>query len=425
MKHLLLVSFYLTPRAFGGSSVVAEEVSRIMARSGEWKVTYLSASYYGTVGEAAIIRTQMPGGEDHFTVNFGGFRSKDQEFENHVVTAALTQLVERIKPDAAHLHCVQNLGIGLFDTLHRANVPMVLSTHDYWWLCERIFMHNNAGVFCDQEDIDRKVCKTCVMEPKTLDWRWSRGMDTLKKPRFVTYPSAYARSMYERNGAPVENGVVVPNGVAHPGPDYAALRAANPSRRLRFGYIGGPGPLKGWSMIEKAAAAFGPDQIEIKVVDAATHIGGAWWETYDFGAISDHVTIVPGYTMATVDEFFAGLDVLLFLSTWRETFGLTTREAALRGVHVLATDCGAPIEHLIDGDTATILPGLGAVDDLKAAMGRLVADGPPAPSEAGLTKIADTVRTYEEQAAEINALLNRAIAASASAPDAAAEAAPA
>lgn len=408
-KRLLVASYYLTPRAFGGSAVVAEEVARRLAAKDDWRITFLSASYHGSLEEPQIIRTRIPFDCDHYTVNLGGHRTKNEEFENPKVTSALTDLIDRLKPDAAHIHTVQNLGVGLFDTLHRRGVPMVLTTHDYWWLCENIFMHNNAGVFCGQEDISRSVCATCVKEPSTLSWRWSRAIDTLAKPRFLTYPSEYARGMHERNGVPAANGVVVPNGVNPPGPGYAAKRAAKPSPRLRFGYIGGPGPLKGWAMIERAFRAFSPEEVELVVVDAATHLGGSWWGTYDFGKIKPLVTVVPGYDQSTVDDFFAGLDVLLFLSTWKETFGLTSREAALRGVHVLATDCGAPVEPLIDGDTATILPGLGSAADLEAAVRRLLQDGVPEPTEAGRAKLAATIRTYDDQATEIDGLLKQAI----------------
>lgn len=409
MTHLLIANLHFNPRSFGGATVVAEEVARRMGSVGEWRITLLSASYYGRVASPTIIRTALPGGIDHYTVNFGGFRTPDEEFENPAVTEALRDLIGRLAPDVAHVHCIQNLGVGLFDALEEAGVPSVLSTHDYWWLCERIFMLNRDGLYCGQETIDRAVCAKCAANGETIDWRWSKAREALSKPRFVTYPSDYSRMMHERNGVDPSKGVVVPNGVNPPAPDYAAKRTAKASPRLRFGYIGGPGPLKGWAMIERAFRSFSPEEVELVVVDAATLLGGSWWRTYDFGKIAPLVTVAPGYDQTGVDDFFAGLDVLLFLSTWKETFGLTSREAALRGVHVLATDCGAPIEPLIDGDTATILPGFGSAGDLEAAVARFVRDGAPSPSDAGRAKIAQNVGAYEDQAAKISALLREAM----------------
>ena len=183
------------------------------------------------------------------------------------------------------------------------------------------------------------------------------------------------------------------------------MRAANASKKLRFGYIGGPGPIKGWPMIERAFRALDPDRAELVLVDAATNVGSSWWGAYRFGPLEKHVRIVPGYTMETVDAFYAGIDVLFFLSTWKETFGLTSREAALRGVHVIATDCGAPVEHLVNGETATILDGFGSARALRGALKTIEASGLPQPTEASLQKVQDDVKSFDWQAGEVVKLL--------------------
>ncbi|MEX2518004.1 MAG: glycosyltransferase [Paracoccaceae bacterium] len=407
MKHLLVCNIWFSPRSFGGATIVAEELARAVAAMGEWRVSVLSCSHYGGHGVPTVIRTRLPRGVDHYTINFGGARPPRLDFDNPAVTATIGRLLAELKPDAAHVHCIQGLGAGLIEALDTAEVPMILTTHDYWWLCEKIFMLNALGRYCGQEVIDKKVCASCVHDAETLDARWEKSLAMLRRPAVVTYPSRHAKAQYDRNGAPTETGMVLANGVTPPGPGYPALRAAKSSRRLRFGYIGGPGPLKGWAMIERAFRGLDPAEVELVVVDAATHIGGSWWGEYRFGPIAPLVTVVPGYDRATIDEFFAGLDVLLFLSTWKETFGLTSREAALRDVHVLATDCGAPVEHLIDGDTATILKGFGSARELGRAVRRLVKGGVPSPGPAGRAKIAAEVIGYDDQAAEVLRLLNR------------------
>ena len=46
-----------------------------------------------------------------------------------------------------------------------------------------------------------------------------------------------------------------------------------------------------------------------------------------------------------MDEFYAKIDVLLFMSQWKETFGLAIREALARGIKVIQTDSGGTVEH--------------------------------------------------------------------------------
>ncbi|MEM7547167.1 MAG: glycosyltransferase [Pseudomonadota bacterium] len=410
MKHLLVVNVFFAPRSYGGATVVAEEVTRALARSGEWRISVLSFSDYGDRDRPTLIRTRLPEGIDHYTLNLGGKRSADLSFENPAMNTEIATLIGTLRPDVAHLHCVQDLGIGVLEALHSADIPMILSTHDFWWLCEQSFMITGDGSACKQEVIDQTICAPCVQNAATLGRRWSRAMQMLRLPARITYPSQDARNQYERNGAPSDCGIVLPNGVRQPGPDYPAKRAARPSRRLRFGYIGGPGPMKGWAMIERAFRTLSPDDAELVLVDAATHVGSSWWGQYRFGPLTPHVTVVPGYRMDTADDFYAGIDVLLFLSAWKETFGLTSREAALRGVHVLATECGAPIEPLIDGDTATLLSGYGSVRAVRSALQKLVSDGVPEPTAAGHARIAAQIRSYDAHAAEIDALLSAVIA---------------
>ena len=46
-----------------------------------------------------------------------------------------------------------------------------------------------------------------------------------------------------------------------------------------------------------------------------------------------------------MDAFYAKIDVLLFMSQWKETFGLVIREALARGVRVIQTESGGSTEH--------------------------------------------------------------------------------
>ncbi len=406
MRRLLVVNVFFAPRSYGGATVVAETLARLVAASGEWAVSVLSFSDYGADPVPALFRTRLPGGIDHWTINAAGPRSRDRSFESAEMTEAIARVVAEARPDAAHVHCIPELGIGAVDALHAAGAPILLSTHDYWWLCERVFLMTGHGRHCGQVEINPSVCAPCVENAGTLPWRRRRALETLGKAALLTYPSEEARLRHEANGVPPEKGVVLANGVIPPGPDYPALRAARASKRLRFGYVGGPGAIKGWNHVERAFAGLDPETAELVLADAATNVGGSWWGSWPFGPLARHVRVVPGYDARSIDEFYAGLDALLFISAWPETFGLTTREAALRGVHVVATDCGAPVAPLTDGETATILPFDAGARELGRALRRLVAEGLPKPGPAALAKLG-AIATPEAQAAETLALLRR------------------
>ena len=91
------------------------------------------------------------------------------------------------------------------------------------------------------------------------------------------------------------------------------------------------------------------------MVDALQNLGGSWQDRANWD-IPGKLRFHPAYTSATMDEFFKGIDVLLFPSQWKESFGLTVREALLRDIWVIATDAGGVPEDCEDGVNATVIP---------------------------------------------------------------------
>ena len=49
--------------------------------------------------------------------------------------------------------------------------------------------------------------------------------------------------------------------------------------------------------------------------------------SYDnvFSSTQENVEIIPAYSQDNIDDFFAGIDVLLFPTQWKESFGLTVQ----------------------------------------------------------------------------------------------------
>ena len=72
--------------------------------------------------------------------------------------------------------------------------------------------------------------------------------------------------------------------------------------------------------------------------------------------VAEEIEIAPAYTQNNIDAFFADIDVLLFPSQWKESYGLTVREALVRDVWVIATDCGAAAEEIVEGVNGNVVP---------------------------------------------------------------------
>ena len=70
--------------------------------------------------------------------------------------------------------------------------------------------------------------------------------------------------------------------------------------------------------------------------------------------IKGKLIVSDGFDQETIDEFFNQIDVLLFPSQWKESFGLTVREALVRDIWVIATDSGGTIEDIIPGKNGQV-----------------------------------------------------------------------
>jgi len=64
--------------------------------------------------------------------------------------------------------------------------------------------------------------------------------------------------------------------------------------------------------------------------------------------------------------------VLLFPSQWKESFGLTVREALARDVWVIATDGGGPGEAITEGVNGNLIPLDGTHEKLQASVESLL-----------------------------------------------------
>jgi glycosyltransferase involved in cell wall biosynthesis len=168
--------------------------------------------------------------------------------------------------------------------------------------------------------------------------------------------------------------------------------------------VGGNTPIKGFHLVKKVFAGLGDLPATLVLVDNTLNLGFSSFGADAIGGIPD-AEVVPAYTHRTIDDFFAGIDVLLFPTQWKESFGLTVREAIARHVWVIATDAGGVVEDILPGRNGTVIPFeddgtalRAAIIDAVGMIGR-IAPGSPVTFEA------DGIRFWDEQAAELAGML--------------------
>lgn len=290
--------------------------------------------------------------------------SDTRNYDNPEVEADFAAHLAEVRPDVVHLHSLQSLGAGLVAVAKAAGARVVVTMHDFWWVCARQFLVERTLRPCSPV-VAAGLCP-CEVDHAWLLHRNDALAGLLAEADAVLVPSESARAVAAANGLAPERLHVDENGLV--APPARARPAARSSGPLRFVYTGGPDPLKGSGVI----------------LDAATRLRGVpGWSLDAYGLADGAATSVAGlpvrshppYRPGDLDRVLGAADVLVVPSLMRESHSLVTREALLRGLAVVATDTLGPEEVVEHGRNGLVVPtgdGVTLGADLAAAMRRLV-----------------------------------------------------
>ncbi len=394
--RVMFANIYYAPRSFGGATLVVQEMAQRLSADPATEV-HVFTSLAPDAAEQVLTRSDQEGISVYSLPVPGG--DVVAEFDNPAIGRIFGQMLDAVQPDVVHLHAVQWLSASLAVACSERLIPYVITLHDAWWLCARQFMVTGAGTYCFQEKIDLHVCQNCMPGARHLDERMAVLRTVLDGAALLLSPSEAHRKLYLANGIAPDRIVVAPNGVRQP---RTAPPARDPGRAIRFAYVGGEVEVKGFSIVKGAFEALARSDWELQLVDNTQRLGFSSMHIQDWKVVGK-VSIVPAYTQDGIDAFFAGIDVLLFPSQWKESFGLTVREALARNVWVIATAGGGPGEAIVEGVNGNLIPLDGRSESLRMAVERLLEtpdllDRFHNPSEVALLD-------YDTQADELRATL--------------------
>ncbi len=402
---MLFANIYYAPRSYGGATLVVEEMARRLHARGDTDVhVFTGLSLDAPV--RALTRTD----QDGITVFAVPTAEGDTvgTFDDPACGIALGRVLDAVQPDVVHLHAIQGLGASLALACARRGVPYVITLHDAWWLCDRQFMVREDGTYCFQTHIDLHVCQNCVPAAYHLEGRARLMHAALRGAALLLSPSQSHRALYLANGIAPDRIEVAPNGVRLPASRQphtagAQLRFA-PAAQLRFAYVGGNVDVKGYTVTKCAFEALDRANWELILVDNTLNLGFSSVHA-DNWQVRGRLSVVPAYAQDGIDDFFAGVDVLVFPSQWQESFGLTVREALARDVWVIATQGGGPAEAIEHGVNGTLIPLDGNHLGLLAAVEALL--DAPAKLANYRNPHAAQIMGYAAQAEALHATLKR------------------
>jgi glycosyltransferase involved in cell wall biosynthesis len=343
-KHVLSVNCYYNPRSFGGATIVAEALNKRFINDNEFTVHVLTAlsEEYGAVN---TVRHYEAYGQDCYGIILPTFLSESRQVINPDIDNAFMNVLELVKPDIVHFHSIQGLGITMLRICAERNIPIVVTTHDFWWLYEHPFILS----FIEKHTSRGKNDITNNDNSSKHDYLQIKKRDALSLASKVLSPSDFTTEIYHKEG--YTNALLNKNGVTQP----KNATSKKPGRPLRFGYVGGNTDIKGFHLIKYAFSNISEDEGKLIIVDNAVNLGFKSFHDNDLAGLRN-VEVVPAFTQENIDAFFDSIDILLHPTQAKESFGLTVREALIRNVWVITSDAGGAVEDIIPGKNGFIIP---------------------------------------------------------------------
>ena len=398
---VMAVNIYFDPRSFGGATFIAEQMVKHL-RVRDITVSVFTSCPDLAGREGGVVRYQAAG-SPVMSVPVPDDFEKIAGLDNPHATEAFRYWLQTMKPDIVHFHAIQRLGVGLTRACVEEGVPYVITLHDSWWLCDRQFMVTEKGQFCFQEKIDLQVCQNCEIEASHLQNRAALMRSALDSAALLLTPGETHRQLFLANGIAADKVVVNPNGFTWPEQPRTPRKKGT---ALRFGYVGGAEDLKGYTLIRQAFEQLNMSDWVLYVVDNKLSLGiqSVYSETWK---VKGQVVTVPSYTQTTMDAFYDSIDVLLFPSQCKESYGLSVREALARDVWVVTTTPGGQAEAITEGENGNMIP-IGAGPEALAAVVRELLNTSERFDDY-TNPFKDDLVTFEQQAHQLEALLRQVV----------------
>jgi glycosyltransferase involved in cell wall biosynthesis len=380
---------------------------------------------------------------------------------NPEVKAWFETFLGEFEPDLLLVNACYLLGIGVLAAARQAGIPVVLTLHDFWFLCQRLTLMRPDGTLCDgkvtPEDCalclakDRRrflladqltaglVGKTFVggakagWEPfkfllggsdkiETLAIRRRTLLAALEQVDLIIAPSQYLKKVFVANGFPAEKihfcryGLDTEKFVNLHSKKFVPAQINQKGineKHLKVGYLGQILPHKGVDVLVKAVRLVQESNRDGERAAISLEVFGEMGRNlaydaklYKLAAGDPGIKFSGPYKPTELPDILMRFDVIVVPSVWLENSPLVIMEAQTARIPVIATNLGGMAEMVGHGENGLLFERKNA-HDLAIQLQRLL-------NEPGLlarlSEHARPVKPQEQEFAELKPIYNEVIA---------------
>ena len=303
-------------------------------------------------------------------------------FLNRSIEASFTRFVRLFRPDLIHVQHVMALSARLLPLAAQTGIPVVLTLHDYWFLCANAQLIWPDAQICQGKagGMNCVRCAAAARFPSPLI-RWLRPAlaplflfrdrivyDAARQAHWFISPSRFLLDRYLEAGFPTDRASYLECGICT---DRIQSVAWEPRQGpLRITFLGSLGWQKGAHVLAQAFAGLPEGAARLRL----------WGDPTVFPDYAQRVQDLLPPTGAEmmgripneqVGHVLADSDVVVVPSLWYENSPVVIQEARAAGVPVVASGHGALAEKVRDGVDGLHFPP-GDVDGLRRVLQRLL-----------------------------------------------------
>ena len=290
--------------------------------------------------------------------------------------------------DLVHVTSTYSLGVGVFRSVKRAKIPLVLTLMDFWFICPSLQLLQSDGNLCDGV-VSACQCEACLMagshifqelsKVTILDSIKCRFWDTLAHITVVNRQRGLRGMLLnmEQRKYNLKKALSLPDVIISPSNTVKDLFAKNTDRTIEFlpyrhdvswlntyhgktksdviriGYLGQIHQIKGLHLLVEAfvKAEIG-DRARLVIWGDYTKNPVYAQKLHDI--IGDHpsILLMGGYRREQMGSIMAEIDIVVVPSIWYENAPLVIQEAFAAKTPVITTNLGGmaeAIKHNVNG----------------------------------------------------------------------------
>lgn len=272
----------------------------------------------------------------------------------------IESIVKKLNPDIIHVHMMIDLPLQVLEVFKKYS-KVVISLHDYSFICNRIVLLDRFGKICDDNNANRK-CEQCISFEETIEnkliggsirrlgkilnidkianssghhKRFLKGQELFDKADTIIAVSNRVKELYENNGYTNKKFEVnhIGNYTAEDDfrNNFKNRKSISKSEKIKFGFIGSLSHQKGSDLFIQLAKS---SQHEFHIY------GGIDPKVLELIKEMPNVFYHGRYTHNQLTEILMNIDFGLVLSIWEDNAPQVVFEFLNAGIPIIGTRMG-------------------------------------------------------------------------------------